>query len=800
MGKGRQSNSRPLSFFPLLFLVITTGGIQTGAAFADGGGNAEDLVTPPNIILITVDTFRPDRLGYFGNDRDTSPILDALSEEGVFFTQAFTTSAWTTPGLISLHTSLYAPAHRVDVRGRSLAPEVETLADVLVAAGYRAPDIFFLTDVPNFKNLGLQPYEGRRLHLRQGDEILFRWLEEEAARKTARSGGNPTPPFFLYYHYRDLHQPYNPGPEYEALYTPASFGHRLNPLSWIGPLMAKEKMDLVKREVMLPRGVIDFAFWDKGWVQALYDGQVRKLDDQFFGRLRRTLEETGLGRNCLIIVSADHGEELLDHGLVGHVSTFKEAWLYDELIRIPLILWGPQHLPAGRIIDEPVQCIDVMPTLLELVGAPVPEGAQGRSLMPLINHQGRDSGVSTSWRPRPIFCETSGGGYTADPQQYAQRQRAVRTARWKLLHSIPENDRLLFDLERDPGERSDVSSEHPDVADSLYGLLREWSAANAARSMAASGNDDASLEAQSEAPHWRAALDDAGPEILQPQPGDTLLWAGADQSIQLRWTGEVSADYTIEYSVGTGVYHLEGDLAVTGSEPVYGPFQEDFWNSLVLYNPWTLRVFRHDRVHEKSEWVTFYLAPTAGVAGPSVESLSVIAAGSFRAGFTHGVNLARGLGLGLADLLSWTAQIRVADAVSWALIAALAAAVTRPLHRRLGPERCKAWGAASLYIAFVYATIPVFPDVWRTLATHTQGSIRHLGIVVTALILAVVAAMVWRRFKGSTILPYVALICTAICYCYLLDRFGKFPAERLHLLEYGLVAVLLLKALRLDMP
>ncbi len=288
--------------------------------------------------------------------------------------------------------------------------------------------------------------------------------------------------------------------------------------------MAKEKMDLVKREVMLPRGVIDFAFWDKGWVQALYDGQVRKLDDQFFGRLRRTLEETGLGRNCLIIVSADHGEELLDHGLVGHVSTFKEAWLYDELIRIPLILWGPQHLPAGRIIDEPVQCIDVMPTLLELVGAPVPEGAQGRSLMPLINHQGRDSGVSTSWRPRPIFCETSGGGYTADPQQYAQRQRAVRTARWKLLHSIPENDRLLFDLERDPGERSDVSSEHPDVADSLYGLLREWIAANAARSMAASGNDDASLEAQSEAPHWRAALDDAGPEILQPQPGDTLLW------------------------------------------------------------------------------------------------------------------------------------------------------------------------------------------------------------------------------------------------------------------------------------
>ena len=179
----------------------------------------------PNILLITVDTFRPDHLSYYGYPRETSPELDRFSGEGVFFRQAFTTSGWTAPGLISIHTSLYAPAHAVDVRGKSLDPGVTTLAEALRGAGYRAPDIFFLTDIPNFKHLGFEPYSDRNKHLKHGDEILFRWLRDEAAvSPSTDSTGAATAPFFLYYHYRDLHQPYAPGSAYEALYTPASFG------------------------------------------------------------------------------------------------------------------------------------------------------------------------------------------------------------------------------------------------------------------------------------------------------------------------------------------------------------------------------------------------------------------------------------------------------------------------------------------------------------------------------------------------------------------------------------------------
>ena len=106
----------------------------------------------PNIILITVDTFRPDHIGYYGYERETTPFLDQFSREGAFFIQAFSSSGWTTPGLISILTGLYAPTHGVDIRGRRLDEAVETLPELLRGAGYRAPDIFFLSGIPNFSN------------------------------------------------------------------------------------------------------------------------------------------------------------------------------------------------------------------------------------------------------------------------------------------------------------------------------------------------------------------------------------------------------------------------------------------------------------------------------------------------------------------------------------------------------------------------------------------------------------------------------------------------------------------------
>ena len=542
----------------------------------------------PNIIFITVDTFRADRIGYYGYKRDTSPALDRFSREGVFFKQAFTTSGWTTPGLISLLTSLYAPTHGVDIRARRLDPQVVTLVDLLKEAGYRVPDIFFLTDLPNFSNLGFEPYPRRKRYLQQGDEILFRWLEEEASAQADK-------PFFLYYHYRELHQPYNPEPPYDQMFMPPEYGPNFSLKGVFKKFLSREKMQIVRENVMLPRGVADFNPGDRAWIDALYDGQVRRLDDLLFARLRQVLEKQGLIGNTMVIVSADHGEELLDHGLVGHVSTFQEGRLYDEILRIPLVFWWPEGLPAKRVVEEPVQCIDVLPTVLEVLGLESPQTLQGQSLLPLIEQR-------PGWVQRPIFAETSGGGYTADEAQYAQRFRAVRTERWKLIHSSVDEAYQLYDLARDPLELEDVSGSHAAIVDSLRTLLNEWVLYAQRRPYRQT--------AQKQEPANEVA---AGPvEVFFPADGDTLHYQGAEYSIRPQWSGSPEATYVIEYEIGPrdperAAYHLEGIIKEKGTSPNYGPFQASFWDALVLYNPWRFRIYREDAPQHKSEWITFYL-------------------------------------------------------------------------------------------------------------------------------------------------------------------------------------------------
>lgn len=753
----------------LLFLIFFTAPAAAGS-----------VDTRPNIILVTVDTFRPDHIGYYGHSRDTSPHLDAFSREGVFFREAFTTSAWTTPGLISILTSLDAPAHGVDVRGRALDPAVVTLPERLAAAGYLVPDIFFLTDLPNFSNLGFGSYPDRDRFIDQDDDILFRWLERE---------GREDRPHFLYYHYRDLHQPYAPGSRYEQMYVPAAFESAFGIWAGLHRFIARDKMQVVKSQVMLPRGTMDFADRDRPWVEALYDGGIRRMDEEFFGRLYRRLADQAGSRSTLLVVSADHGEELLDHGLIGHVSTFKEGRLYDEIIRIPLIMWYPDVLPAGRVVEEPVQCIDVMPTVLELAGLPAGGREQGRSLLPLID------GASGNSR-RPLYFETSAGGYTADSLEYRQRFRAVRTERFKLVYSGPTDSYELFDLQADPLELEDAAARLPEVADSLRGLLRDWSIYSYRRPYlqpSAVRAVDPALPADPLA-HGHGA-----PQILAPADGDTLHYGGAEHSIRPRWTGPRHGAYVIEYEVGKGVYHLEGELEEQSASPTYGPFQADFWNALVLYNPWRFRVYYQGNPEAKSQWVTFHLAPSD--AGRAVVTASILlgVGPALDAVGRHAANIALGLALGLVDLGGLVARVSPADASAYLLIAVILAAILWPRLRLLGVERCRRWGLALAYVAVVYCTIPLMPGIWAALSEHSQGSIGYLGILAIVVLGIVVAGGIVRRVGTASWLPYLVLLLVALTYGYLLAVFSRFPAERLHLVEYGFVGFLLYRALSLDL-
>lgn len=750
-------------FFSLLFCAFLWGG--TGQSFAEQ--------TRPNIILITIDTFRADRMGYYGNPRDTSPQLDQFAREGVFFRQAFTTSGWTTPGLISILTSLYAPTHAVDIRGRRLDPAVETLPEVLRQAGYRAPDIFFLSEIPNFANLGLEPYAQRQQLLHDGDEILFHWLRNE---------GQGEKPFFLYYHYRDLHLPFNPGEGYEELYLDEAFASPLPFISSFKRFIAHEKMDLVKKNVIITRGDMDFAARDSSWVRALYDAEIRRLDDQLFATLRRTLNETGLAENTIVVVSADHGEELLDHGLVGHISTFKEGRLYDEIMRIPLVMWMPGVLPAGRIIEDPVQCIDIMPTLLEMAGVAAPDMLQGRSLLPLIKGD-------SNWGKKPLFFESSAGGYGANPEQYERWFRGVRTADWKLVHAVAEKRFELYDLRQDPYELNDVWEREPARAESLGTLLNEWAlyAHNSAYRDRGEGD--------SVAPDY--GEDDKGPPVIRfPSDGDTLNYRGDEHTIRLSWSGPAQATYVIEYEVGSGAYHLAGEITEASNSPAYGPFQAGFWNSLVMYNPWKFRVYRQDRPGEKSEWVNFNLAPSEGAEAPTW-NISMLVPGVLAAYGQMG-NLFVGLAMGAGDLYWLVAAIPAADLSAYMLIAVLLAAIAQPLYVRMGPVRMRAWGLALAYIVFVYSTIPLLPEVWAALREYTQGAISHLGTVVIVLGTLALIVQLLRKVRGAS-WRYLVLFLVVAAYAYLLGEFARFPAERLHLVEYGFMGYVIYRALRVDM-
>ncbi len=547
---------------PLLALVMLT---------ALGTPQAQER---PNVLLITVDALRADRIGAVRAGVPLTPTLDSLAQSGALFENAFTCAAWTSPALVSCLTGRHEPSHGVDTREKSLSPGVPTLASCLERAGFSPPDICYLIGSPNYQNLGFQPFPRKQEFLTAGHDIIFRWLDTYARDQE---------PFFLYYHYRDLHQPYDPSPPFDTLFVPGGRPPQ-DPAAY-------ERFLAVKHALLLPEGKIAFEPSDAAWIEGLYDGQVAEADARFFRPLFDRLRRLGVADRTLVIVTADHGEELLDHGNVGHASTSLTATLYDEELRIPLILSWPARILPRRIADL-VQLVDVMPTVLDLLDLPIPEGVQGRSLVPLL--EGKQEPAV------PVFVSSVLGGYQATTQMQEIRLRAVRTPRWKLVRrdERASSRRALFDLFLDPAEAHDVAAVFPHVADSLEGLLESWLA---------------QCRTLYRRPVWR--VDSlpfpvlVRPVVLTPQDGDTLDFVSCEGRLGVSVEPGPTSDLTIEYSVGVGPYHVEGFLPAGPQGVSYGPFTPTFWNTLVRYNPWSFRVMPPGRPDLATPWRTFWLRP-----------------------------------------------------------------------------------------------------------------------------------------------------------------------------------------------
>jgi len=224
---------------------------------------------------------------------------------------------------------------------------------------------------------------------------------------------------------------------------------------------------MATREEMLKAGVDPAAYLahDKDW----YDGSIRGMDAEL-ARLFERLRVLGLDRDVAVAFLSDHGEEFHEHGRMWHGQS-----VYGEMMHVPLVVRWPGGLEGGRVIDEPVQLVDVLPTLLDLSGLERPEAFQGQSLLPLLRASTTNGGGS--WKRRPVILEKQVQGDTAEHPE-ASEAFAIIDGNWKLIHNTvrptghPEYE--LFEFPKDRFDQKNVAGENPEVVQRLAKALSGW--------------------------------------------------------------------------------------------------------------------------------------------------------------------------------------------------------------------------------------------------------------------------------------------------------------------------------------
>lgn len=360
---------------------------------------------PPNVVIYLVDTLRADHLGVYGYLRDTSPVLDAWAKETVVFERAYSPSSWTRPATVSLLSGVDPFRHRVEDRLDVIPSGLRLLAEYLKERGYET--LAAVTN-PNVLPLwgfdrGFDLYHDLSSAEHNRADTVLDYVTGQIPRLSKRS------PFFLYVHTMDPHSPYEP---------PAPFDSRFP---------YKDHGDALSRFAAMI---------------AAYDGEVAFGDSQF-QRLLDSLRAHDVYRDTMIIFVADHGEHLLNHGLSGHGQS-----LYEEVIRVPMLIKLPGGAHAGSRVLTPVSLTDVVPTIISVLQQPPIPDLDGRDLMRLLEEYAPPSSN------RDIFL-------SLDLDWAGRGSDVIRgVMRWplKYLRRVrPDEEELLFDVETDPQEKEDLT-------------------------------------------------------------------------------------------------------------------------------------------------------------------------------------------------------------------------------------------------------------------------------------------------------------------------------------------------------
>jgi len=402
-----------------------------------------------NVVFVSIDTLRPDHLGSYGYDRPTSPTLDRLAARSARFTRAYSTASWTLPAHMSMMTSQYPHVHGVDAQERTLGPGGVTLAEIVDTAGYDTAA--FVSWFYVSKRYGFDRGIDHFVELLPREHDLDRSVRAETVVSAAIDWLRQPrdAPFFLFVHLFDPHMNYDPPPPFDSMfdadYTGSIDGRHATLQPYIeGAHRSPARIDA--------RGLQR--------VVALYDGEIRYVDEQL-ARLLNAIDEAGLNGNTLIAVTSDHGEEFDEHGsMEGHQWT-----LYDEVLRVPLILHHPQR--AASTYDGLVETLDIAPTLLDWLGLPIPTHFQGRSLVAAL--EGAESDPS-----RIAFAEIRRFNF----------KWAAHDSRYKLIFTggaplnalgVPHRRGYeLYDLLQDPTESDNLFDPADENARRLDAALRRF--------------------------------------------------------------------------------------------------------------------------------------------------------------------------------------------------------------------------------------------------------------------------------------------------------------------------------------
>ena len=457
-------------------------------------GDATDDAIPsrPDIVVMLIDTLRADWLSTYGFDLATSPELDTLAGECILFENACSPAPWTLPSVVSLFTGRHVAEHGVLKRGDRLPETLETFTETARDLGY--------TTTSWHRN----PFAGELSGLDRAFDICeLRPRQVDGTALDAFFDQNPEPPYFLYIHNTQPHDPHVIRKRFYDTFAPVPDGF----LQQYGGLMKSfrqlTRVDFVRDR---PLGTTDNTKQQQAKLEELatvvdevhnlYSASVRDADD-CIGSVVAKLRERGRFDETLLIILADHGEEMGEHGGWQHDQS-----VYQELIHVPLLVRLPGGKHGGRRVQTPVSLVDVVPTLLDILEAEDVYDGPGRSLVPLLLEDEPDRAVE----PRVVSMRHNQQKYFRPfKESRGDINVVVRLDSWKAILNVEPDTVELYDLATDPNETSEVSADHPELAEQLGGFARRRYAEMESGSATAGSRDRDALDAKT-----RKALEDLG--------------------------------------------------------------------------------------------------------------------------------------------------------------------------------------------------------------------------------------------------------------------------------------------------